>query len=188
MQSQTPCGAQNFHGFEGIQGSVAACMGSVVAAHQLTCPEACRILPNQGLSPVPCTGRQILNHWTTREVWSTCLLKAQVSLLKEACSSTFFFLIHTTAPCVLIENLIHLYLTYLLVGNDINMAIWHFYLFLVFKNYLLWALSIFFLKDNYSIVLVFAIHKHGSVIGIRMFPPSMAFFFFSVFWLQHARS
>ena len=92
-------------------------------ANGLTCPEARGILPNQGLPHVPCTGRQILHHGTTREVWPMCVLKAKVSLLKEACSLTlFFFLIHTTAPCVLIENLIHLYLKYLLIGNALNTA------------------------------------------------------------------
>ena len=35
-------------------------VGSVVVAHELSCPAACGIL-------VPCVGRRILNHWTTRE-------------------------------------------------------------------------------------------------------------------------
>ena len=46
-------------------------MGSVVVAHRLSCPEACGIFLDQELNPIPCIGRWILNHWTTREVqWS----------------------------------------------------------------------------------------------------------------------
>ena len=43
--------------------------GSVVVAHRLGCPTACGILvPWSGIKPtVPCIGRQILNHWATRE-------------------------------------------------------------------------------------------------------------------------
>ena len=36
------------------------------------------------------------------------------------------------------------------------------------------SLIYFELKDNYSFVLFFAIHQHGSVIGIHMSPPSRA--------------
>ena len=35
---------------------------------RLSCPAACGIFPDQILNCVPCTGKQILNHWTTREV------------------------------------------------------------------------------------------------------------------------
>ena len=41
--------------------------GSVVVAHSLGCPEARGIFPGQGWNRCPCIGRQILNHWTTRE-------------------------------------------------------------------------------------------------------------------------
>ena len=42
--------------------------GSVVVAHCLSCSTACGIFPEKGSNPcVPCIGRQILNHCTTRE-------------------------------------------------------------------------------------------------------------------------
>ena len=41
--------------------------GSVVVAHGPSCSTACGILPDQGLNPCPCIGRQILNHCATRE-------------------------------------------------------------------------------------------------------------------------
>ena len=43
-------------------------VGSVVAAHGLSCPGARRILWTRDQTRVPCIGRQILNHWTTRKV------------------------------------------------------------------------------------------------------------------------
>ena len=43
-------------------------MGSVVVAHNLSCPEAYWIFPEQGSNCIPCIGRQVLNHWTTKEV------------------------------------------------------------------------------------------------------------------------
>ena len=42
-------------------------VGSVVVAHGPSCSAACGIFPDQGSTPVPCIGRQILNHCTTRE-------------------------------------------------------------------------------------------------------------------------
>ena len=41
---------------------------SVIVVPELSCPETCEILPDQGLNHVPCMGRSILNPWTTREV------------------------------------------------------------------------------------------------------------------------
>ncbi|XDA74483.1 hypothetical protein R6Z07M_004699 [Ovis aries] len=41
--------------------------GSVVVAHRLSYPLACGIFLDQGSSCILCTGRRILNHWTTRE-------------------------------------------------------------------------------------------------------------------------
>jgi len=40
-------------------------VGSVAVAHESSCFLACGIFLDQGLNP--CTDRQILNHWTTRE-------------------------------------------------------------------------------------------------------------------------
>ena len=40
---------------------------SVVVAHGLSCSMACENFP----APVPCTAKQILNHWTSREVLQT---------------------------------------------------------------------------------------------------------------------
>ena len=103
-----------------------------------------------------------------------CVFLKLNRVLKEACSLTLFFLIHTTAPCVLIENLIHLYLKYLLIGNAINTAFYFWSLKIIYFGHS----AFFFLKDNYSIVLVFAMHQHGSAIGIHMFPPLWHFPFF----------
>ena len=41
-------------------------VGSVAVAHESSCSSACGIFLDQGLNP--CTDRQILNHWTTREI------------------------------------------------------------------------------------------------------------------------
>ena len=41
--------------------------------HVLSRSEACGIFPDQGLNRVPCTGREILIHCTTREVLTTVL-------------------------------------------------------------------------------------------------------------------
>ena len=41
--------------------------GSVVVAHGLSCPAAYGIQPTRDWTCVPCTDRQILNHWSTRE-------------------------------------------------------------------------------------------------------------------------
>ena len=40
---------------------------SVVVANGLSCPTACGIFPDQGLTGVLCIARQIPNHWTTGE-------------------------------------------------------------------------------------------------------------------------
>ena len=43
----------------------------VIAAHRLSCPATCGISvphPTRNQTCVPCIGRWILNHWTTREV------------------------------------------------------------------------------------------------------------------------
>ena len=41
---------------------------SVVVVHGLSCPAACGIFPDQGSNRCPLHCKQILNHWTTREV------------------------------------------------------------------------------------------------------------------------
>ena len=41
---------------------------SLVAACGLSCPRVCGILGTRDQISVPCIGRWILNHWTTREV------------------------------------------------------------------------------------------------------------------------
>ena len=43
-------------------------VGWVGAARELSWPMASGIFLDQGSNPVPCIGRWILNHWTTREV------------------------------------------------------------------------------------------------------------------------
>ena len=44
------------------------CSGSVVVVHGLCGLAACGIFLDQGLNSCPLDGRQILNHWTTRDV------------------------------------------------------------------------------------------------------------------------
>ena len=79
---------------------------SVAATHRLSCSTACGILvwqvgsqlPNQGSNPCPCPGRQILNHWTTREV-SSALLKdsfAGYRILDLMCFFSTLQIFHTT--------------------------------------------------------------------------------------------
>ena len=49
------------HGLEGSWASVVLVLG-------FSCPKACGILLDRDQTHVPCIGRWILNHWTTREV------------------------------------------------------------------------------------------------------------------------
>ena len=43
--------------------------GSEAVVHALSCPAACGIhFPTRDQTPIPCTARWILNHWTTKEV------------------------------------------------------------------------------------------------------------------------
>ena len=43
-------------------------IGLVVVVPGLSCTAACGIFRDQESNLCPCIGRQILNHWTTREV------------------------------------------------------------------------------------------------------------------------
>ena len=56
---------------------------SAVVAHSLSCPTASGIFLDQGLNPCFLHGRQILNHWTTGEVWffSLNVLMTQVIMV-----------------------------------------------------------------------------------------------------------
>ena len=47
---------------------------SVVVNQGLSCSKACGSSETRGWNRVPCTGRQMLNHWTTREVPINCNL------------------------------------------------------------------------------------------------------------------
>ena len=49
------------HGLKGMQALAAV-------VHDLSCPIACEIFLNQGSNLWPCIGRQVLKHWTTRDV------------------------------------------------------------------------------------------------------------------------
>ena len=52
-----------------LQGSLGSrCMDSVVVLHRLSCSAACGIFMDRSGTCVPCIGKQILNHQTTREV------------------------------------------------------------------------------------------------------------------------
>ena len=49
--------------------------GSIVVAHRLSCPSMWDLSsPTRDWTHVPCIGRQILNHWTTRQVLDGCPL------------------------------------------------------------------------------------------------------------------
>ena len=62
------CGAWGLgHGFRGC-------------GAQFSCPAICGIFPGQGIGThVPCIGRQILTHWTTREVLCSLILIREIS-------------------------------------------------------------------------------------------------------------
>ena len=65
-----------------VRGLSLSCVGSLVTGHRLSCSSVCGIFvpwPG-GQTWVPCIARQILNHWTTREVLIVKLL--QTTLLK----------------------------------------------------------------------------------------------------------
>ena len=68
----------------GCTGSVVAAHGpwsipaSAVAAHRLSCPEACGISQTRDQTHGPCICRWILNHWNTREVPSSDLLHVNI--------------------------------------------------------------------------------------------------------------
>ena len=64
------CGVQAFccGGFSCCGARALEHMGFSNCAHRLSCPIACKISPDQGANPCPLHCRQILNHWTTREV------------------------------------------------------------------------------------------------------------------------
>ena len=50
-----------------LQSMSSRCVGSVVVAHRLCWSKICGIFPTRDWAHVPCSGRWILNHWTTRE-------------------------------------------------------------------------------------------------------------------------
>ena len=57
--------------------SLLQCTGSIAG---LSCSTACGILPDQGLNPCLLHWRQILSHWTTREVQCLNILKRKFYL------------------------------------------------------------------------------------------------------------
>ena len=62
------CGAQASHCGGFPRGTWALGLGPVVTAHRVSCPVAVES-SRTGMEPMfPCTGRRILNPWTTREV------------------------------------------------------------------------------------------------------------------------
>ena len=71
--------------------------GSVVVAHGSSCSTACGIFPDWGSNRVPCIGRQILNHCTTRE--APCCEIFNHSFIFSACDWSvhifYFFLVQS---------------------------------------------------------------------------------------------
>ena len=56
------------HGRQGIQASIVAALGLSSYGSRLSCPMACRIFPDTSPTHVPCIGRRMPIHCTTREV------------------------------------------------------------------------------------------------------------------------
>ena len=61
------CTAPHCGGFSCCGAQALGVRASVVVAHGLSCFVACGIFPTRARTHVPCIGRQILNHCTTRE-------------------------------------------------------------------------------------------------------------------------
>ena len=61
-------------------------MGPLVTMYRLSCSEVCGILVSRsGVEPICCTGRKILNHWTTKEFSRTLCFEEMKSLLIGIC-------------------------------------------------------------------------------------------------------
>ena len=75
LQAFSSCGARVSH-----FGVFSCCRAR--AGRLSGCPKACAIYPDQGLNPCPFPWRQILNHWTTREVLPSPLDKGEVRFQK----------------------------------------------------------------------------------------------------------
>ena len=73
MQASYSCNNLHCEGcslqwFSHCRAQALGCVVSVVVVHRLSCPMTCGIFLDRGLNGVPCIARQIINHWTTREV------------------------------------------------------------------------------------------------------------------------
>ena len=64
-----------------LQSTGSRMWASVFVAPRLTCSKACKIFPDRDQTCVPCISRQILNHWTTREVLDHLLLTTALCCL-----------------------------------------------------------------------------------------------------------
>ena len=69
-------------------------------AHGLSCSATCGIFPDQGSNRVPCIGKRILNHCTTREVLNCLFLNSHflscLDLLLLELTANFLYL---PSPC-----------------------------------------------------------------------------------------
>ena len=65
--------------------------GSVVVAHELSCPAVCGIFPDQGLNVHPWHWQEDFNHWTIREIPTYSLS---------------LHLINTSAGCHILKSLL----------------------------------------------------------------------------------
>ena len=85
---RSSCSAQASHcvGFSCFRAQVLGCPGlSSCGTQLLVAPQPVRSSQTREQSCVPCIGRQILNHWTTREV-QTPLLLTHLSAPSPRCS------------------------------------------------------------------------------------------------------
>ena len=76
-----------------LQSASYGCMASVVAVHRLSCLRHAKSFQTRDRTYIPCVGRQILNHWTTREVqfYSTFDRFLQPPKLMPLNSASIFF-------------------------------------------------------------------------------------------------
>ena len=81
------CGVQASHciGFSVAEHGLQACglqqlqhVGSIVVAHRLSCPWHEGSSSTRDQTCLPSIGRRILNHWTTREALTQCILTKNV--------------------------------------------------------------------------------------------------------------
>ena len=91
-----------------LQSASYGCMASVVVVHRLSCPRHAKSFQTRDQTYIPCIGRQILNHWTTKEVqfYSTFGRFPQPPKLMPLNSASIFFKASDSmSPCEILQCL-----------------------------------------------------------------------------------